>query len=58
VAGEYAYYFDGKLPQDLTQAIQNWIALSAETEQPESKQMPWSTWRESAWQLLQALNKE
>lgn len=58
VAGEYAYYFDGKLPQDLTQAIQNWITLSAETKQPESKQMPWRTWKESAQQLLQALNKE
>jgi glycosyltransferase involved in cell wall biosynthesis len=58
VAGEYAYYFEGKLPKDLTQAVQNWITLSAEARQPESKKMPWSTWRESAWQLLQALNKE
>ncbi|RFP11906.1 MULTISPECIES: glycosyltransferase [unclassified Duganella] len=55
VAGEHAYYFDGKSPQDLASAIEAWLALHAAGRAPASADMPWLTWQQSAQQLQQAL---
>ncbi|WP_342116628.1 glycosyltransferase [Pseudoduganella sp. OTU4001] len=52
VAGEHAYYFDGKEPQDLAQAVRAWIALDKEGKAPQSARMPWLTWQQSADQLV------
>lgn len=55
VAGEYAFYFSGKNPEDLAQAIDNWLSLYAAGKHPKSDDMPWLTWKQSAAQLLQKL---
>ena len=56
VAGEHAFYFDGKLPHHLAMAVQNWLKLAAENKQPSSQKMPWLSWAQSARQLEQALH--
>jgi glycosyltransferase involved in cell wall biosynthesis len=53
VAGRHAYYFDGHSPDDLAQAIQTWLSLHQDQRHPESANMPWLTWKESAESLLQ-----
>ncbi len=55
VAGEYAFYFNGKEPDDVADCILEWLQLYSEKRHPESKSMPWLTWRESAEQLEQVL---
>lgn len=55
VAGEHAYYFDGKTPQELAAAIERWLALHAQGKAPPSSGMPWLTWRQSAQQLVEAV---
>ncbi|MFM2343731.1 MAG: hypothetical protein RLZZ210_339, partial [Pseudomonadota bacterium] len=52
VAGEYAYYFDGLEPNNLANAITNWISLYQQNNHPKSDNMPWLTWEESTKQLL------
>ncbi len=52
VAGEHAYYFDGKAPQALADAVRSWLALHAEGKAPASAGMPWLTWEQSARQLV------
>ncbi|MFC7650880.1 glycosyltransferase family 4 protein, partial [Pseudoduganella danionis] len=54
VAGPHAYYFDGKQPQDLADAIAHWLQLHAQGQAPQSSAMPWLSWAESAQQLMQA----
>jgi glycosyltransferase involved in cell wall biosynthesis len=56
VASEYAYYFEGKHPQNLALAITEWIKLAAIGKQPSSKNMPWLSWAQSAKQLEKALH--
>jgi len=48
VAGEYAFYFNGKEPDDVADCILEWLQLYSEKRHPESKSMPWLTWRDSA----------
>jgi glycosyltransferase involved in cell wall biosynthesis len=55
VAGNNAFYFSGKYPQDLVRAIKEWLALFEQSEVPDSAQIPWLNWKESAHQLLSAL---
>ncbi len=55
VAGEFAYYFSGKEPEDLAAAIKTWLALFDKSQHPSSVNMPWLTWKESAEQLKQIL---
>ncbi|MBY0239476.1 MAG: glycosyltransferase [Burkholderiaceae bacterium] len=52
VAGEHAYYFDGKEPQALASAITAWLALQRDGQAPQSSSMPWLTWEQSAQQLM------
>ncbi len=58
VAGEYAYYFKGSSPNDLALAVEDWLKLAKKGLVPDSKEMPWLSWRQSAIQLLQALDNE
>lgn len=55
VAGEYALYFQGELPENIEEAILDWQQLKAENAIPESKNIPWLTWKESTQQLLAQL---
>jgi len=52
VAGEHAYYFSGKEPDVLATAVQNWLVLYKTKRHPNSKAMPWMTWKESANNLM------
>ena len=52
VAGEHAFYFDGKLPEDLAAAIKAWLKLNVDGRVPHSDKMPWLTWKQSAEKLL------
>lgn len=56
VAGEHAFYFDGKEPSELAAAIQDWLKLYKSNKHPSSDSMPWLTWKESAAQLCEALD--
>jgi glycosyltransferase involved in cell wall biosynthesis len=55
VAGEHAFYFDGKEPAELATVIQDWLKLYKSYQHPNSDSMPWLTWKESATQLLEKL---
>jgi len=55
VAGEHAFYFDGKEPVELAAAIQDWLKLYKSNKHPSSDSIPWLTWKESAVQLLEKL---
>jgi glycosyltransferase involved in cell wall biosynthesis len=56
VAGEHAFYFQADHPAELAQALQAWLALYQTEQHPKSDHMPWLTWKESAQQLLKAMN--
>jgi len=53
VAGEHAYYFDGKSPDALAQSIKAWLTLHGADLHPKSNDMPWLTWKQSARQLFE-----
>jgi glycosyltransferase involved in cell wall biosynthesis len=55
VAGEYAYYFNAKRPDDLASAIKEWLLLNERGEAPQSNDMPFLTWHESAEQWKEVL---
>jgi glycosyltransferase involved in cell wall biosynthesis len=55
VAGEHAFYFEGKAPAELASAIEQWLALHAAGTAPQSSAMPWLTWEGSARQLVDAV---
>ncbi|QBE64608.1 glycosyltransferase [Pseudoduganella lutea] len=55
VAGEHAFYFDGKEPAQLASAIKAWLALRRAGSVPASSRMPWLTWQQSAQQLVDAV---
>jgi glycosyltransferase involved in cell wall biosynthesis len=52
VAGEHAYYFEGKEAADLADAVTAWLALWKEGKAPLSTGMPWLTWEQSARQVV------
>lgn len=56
VAGDHAFYFETTNPENLAQAIKNWLALHEKKQHPTSDTMPWLTWKESAAQLLAAIH--
>lgn len=58
VAGEYAYYFSGHAPSDLSEAIKRWLKLSETQSHPSSAGMPCLTWQQSTQQLLACLIKQ
>lgn len=53
VAGEHAYYFHGKDPKALADALRTWLALGDAA--PRSTGMSWQTWEQSAKQLVQVV---
>jgi glycosyltransferase involved in cell wall biosynthesis len=55
VAGDNAYYFNGLAAEDLATCIKSWINLFHENSHPDSKQLSWLTWKQSAEQLKMAL---
>ena len=59
VAGAHASYFDAATPAALAQAVQHWLQQHANDPahrpSPQSADMPWLTWDDSAAQLLQRL---
>lgn len=55
VAGEHAYYFGGKSPDDMAQTITEWLRLYIAGKHPRSDNIPWLTWKESAKQLIDAI---
>jgi len=58
VAGEHAFYFNGKEPKTLSDTIKIWLTLKAEGKEPQSQKIPWLTWKESTEQLLQVIIPE
>ena len=55
VAGEHAFYFTGKAPEQLADAISTWLALRERGEEPSSKNMRWLTWAQSTAQLVDVI---
>lgn len=55
VAGLHAHYFTGLAPQALSNAVQQWLALDAQGQAPQSAAMPRQSWRQSTDQLLEVL---
>lgn len=55
VAGAHAHYFIGIASENLARAIEEWIELDSHGDAPQSKEMPWLTWKESAQQLLASI---
>ncbi|MBB3102473.1 glycosyltransferase [Azomonas macrocytogenes] len=55
VAGEHAYYFEGRTAEELATAIEDWLRLYEKGQHPTSGTMPWLTWKESAEQLKHVL---
>ena len=55
IAGDNAYYFSGRTAQDLSSAIEEWLALRAVEATPKSSNIPWLTWRQSTDQLIRAM---
>lgn len=59
VAGAHASYFEAATPAGLAQAVQLWLGQHATDHAPaplpQSAEMPWLTWNDSAAQLLRRL---
>jgi glycosyltransferase involved in cell wall biosynthesis len=52
VAGEHAFYFSGKSPEELAASIKDWLILYKQQDYPTSEKLPWLTWKKSAVQLM------
>ncbi|MBS7436559.1 glycosyltransferase family 4 protein [Pseudomonas syringae] len=55
IAGTHAFYFSGLHPTDISEAIAAWLELHKDSMHPDSSDMPWLTWEQSARQLQAAL---
>lgn len=55
VAGDHAFFFSAKQPEELAEAIQEWLSLYEKRAHPSPDEMHWLTWAESADQLLSIL---
>jgi glycosyltransferase involved in cell wall biosynthesis len=51
----HAYYFKGKDPDDLAQAVRKWMNLYTSGTHPRSDNMSWLTWEQSAERLKEIL---
>jgi glycosyltransferase involved in cell wall biosynthesis len=49
------HYFQGKDPDDLAQAVREWMNLYKSGTHPRSDDMPWLTWEQSAERLKEIL---
>jgi glycosyltransferase involved in cell wall biosynthesis len=52
VAGEHAFYFSGLYAENLSNSIKEWLNLDKDSKAPQSIDLPWLTWEQSAKQLL------
>lgn len=55
VAGSGAFYFSAQDPEELSQAIKDWLVLRNTESHPKSSDINWLTWQQSATQLKTAL---
>ncbi len=55
ICGEHALYFSGSEPQDLADAVMEWLRLDEEGKAPSVQGMKWLTWEESTRQLLDVI---
>ncbi|TZG27952.1 glycosyltransferase [Sphingomonas montanisoli] len=55
VAGEHAFYFSGTGAADLADAITEWLELSEQDRAPQTRSMPFKTWRETSSDLLKRI---
>lgn len=55
VAGEHAYYFDGKSTEDLVNAINKWLKLFKKNKHPLPDGIQWITWNESMQYLTKLI---
>lgn len=55
VAGEHAFYFSGLSPDALADSVQAWLALDKAGQAPQSRSMPWLTWKQSTQNLLNVI---
>lgn len=55
VAGAHAYYFNATDGLGVADALRNWLDLNSRNEPPESDDMSWLTWQQSARQLFNRL---
>lgn len=58
VCGDHAFYFRGEKPEELTEAIQQWLPLHAQRNAPKSDGLLWLTWQQSAKTLETLLMDE
>jgi glycosyltransferase involved in cell wall biosynthesis len=58
VAKEHVFYFSGESSEELAASIKDWLALYEKQVHPESDELPWLTWKESAAQLSKILINE
>ena len=52
LASEHAFFFAGREPRELADAVKEWLKLSVEGQAPASGPIPRLSWAESAQQLL------
>lgn len=55
IVGDHAHYFSGLGASDLASSIEQWLLLAAQEKVPQSGDVRWKTWRESAAGLLDVL---
>ncbi len=55
VAGEHCFYFSGTSKEQLRTSILQWLDLYNKSLHPQSENIPWLTWRQSAEMLLAKL---
>ena len=55
VADNYAYYFSDKKPNDLADALKQWLELYKNGKHPKSDDMACLTWKQSAERLMQII---
>jgi glycosyltransferase involved in cell wall biosynthesis len=55
VVGEHAYYFEGLEAEALSKAIKDWLVLYKQGIAPDSTNIPWLTWEQSAQQLIEQI---
>jgi glycosyltransferase involved in cell wall biosynthesis len=51
VAGDHACYFEGSSAEALAERIEGWLAAREAKKLPDSRNMPWLTWEQSAQSL-------
>jgi glycosyltransferase involved in cell wall biosynthesis len=58
VAGDHAFYFNGKKPDDLARAVRKWLELYQSGRHPKSDDMQCLTWWQSTQELLDVILRE